>query len=132
MNEASDFYYRYIHGDKDTFHLAWRFLGQEYAIAGERPVDDDLEVYYLCAALGFRGEWIEDPTRLRAWFGATRERLVKELRQEWVGPPALDPPARVPPRYGKERLRRMALFAGLVCLLSIPTAVLLIARQLAK
>jgi hypothetical protein len=114
-----------------TNDRAWRFWEQA-RLAADRPGDDDLEVFYLCAALGFRGEWAEDPTRLRAWFGATRERLVKGLRQDWVGPPALDPPARVPPRYGKARLRRMALFAGIVGLLCIPTAVLLIARQLTR
>ena len=32
MNEHSDFWYRYIHGDKDTFHFAWRKLGVEYAM----------------------------------------------------------------------------------------------------
>jgi hypothetical protein len=32
MNEWSDVYYRYMHGDKETFHLAWRKLGQEYAM----------------------------------------------------------------------------------------------------
>jgi hypothetical protein len=31
-NEHSDFYYRYFYGDKDTFHLAWRRLEQEYAL----------------------------------------------------------------------------------------------------
>jgi len=114
-----------------TNDRAWRFWEQA-RLAADRPGDDDLEVFYLCAALGFRGEWVDDPTRLRAWLGATRERLVKGLRQEWAGPPALDPPARVPPRYGKARLRRMALVAGLVGLLCIPGALLLIARQLGK
>ena len=32
MNEHSDFWYRHIHGDKDTFHLGWRKLGREYAM----------------------------------------------------------------------------------------------------
>jgi FkbM family methyltransferase len=32
INEHSDFYYNHIHGDKDTFHIAWRKLGQEYAM----------------------------------------------------------------------------------------------------
>lgn len=32
MNEHSDFWYRQIYGDKDTFHLAWRKLGLEYAM----------------------------------------------------------------------------------------------------
>lgn len=29
-NEQSDFFYRHVHGDKDTFHLAWRKLGKQY------------------------------------------------------------------------------------------------------
>ena len=32
LNEHSDFYYRHLHGDKDTFHFAWRMLGREYAM----------------------------------------------------------------------------------------------------
>jgi len=114
-----------------TNDRAWRFWRQA-RLAADRPIDDDLEVFYLCAVLGFRGEWADDPGQLRAWLGVTRDRLVKGLRREWVGPPALDPPGRVPPRYGKTRLRRMAVVAGVACLLAVPAAVLLIARQLAK
>jgi type VI secretion system protein ImpK len=114
-----------------TNDRAWRFW-QQARLAADRPGDDDLEVFYLCAALGFRGEWAEEPGKLRAWLGATRDRLVKGLRQEWVGPPALDPPASVPPRYGKERVRRMAVVAGLAVLLCIPAAAVLIARQLTR
>ena len=33
LNEWSDFYYRFVHGDKETFHLAWRKLDQPYAMA---------------------------------------------------------------------------------------------------
>jgi hypothetical protein len=32
FNEYSDFWYRHIHGDKDTFHLAWRRLDAPYAM----------------------------------------------------------------------------------------------------
>lgn len=32
FNEHSDFYYRYVHGDKETFHLAFRKLKQPYCI----------------------------------------------------------------------------------------------------
>jgi len=32
MNQHSEFWYRHIHGDKDTFHMAWRKLGLEYAM----------------------------------------------------------------------------------------------------
>jgi hypothetical protein len=31
-NEYSDFYYKHIHGDKETFHMAWRRLGRPYAM----------------------------------------------------------------------------------------------------
>ena len=37
FNENSDFYYRYIHGDKETFHLAFRKLSQRYALV-PKPV----------------------------------------------------------------------------------------------
>ncbi len=32
FNENSDFYYQYLHGDKETFHLAFRKLRQQYAL----------------------------------------------------------------------------------------------------
>jgi len=32
FNEYSDFYYRHVHGDQETFHLAWRKLGRDYAM----------------------------------------------------------------------------------------------------
>ena len=32
FNEYSDFWYRHIHGDKETFHMAWRRLDAPYAM----------------------------------------------------------------------------------------------------
>ena len=34
MNENSDFFYQYLHGDKETFHLAFRKLKEPYALVG--------------------------------------------------------------------------------------------------
>lgn len=31
-NDHSEFFYRFVHGDKETFHLAWRKLEQPYAM----------------------------------------------------------------------------------------------------
>src|SRR3546814_16518276 len=31
-NDHSEFFYRHIHGDKDTFHLAWRRARTPYAM----------------------------------------------------------------------------------------------------
>ena len=36
MNEYSDFWYRYVHGDKDTFHMAWRRLNVPYSMPEHR------------------------------------------------------------------------------------------------
>lgn len=33
FNDWSDFYYRLVHGDKETFHFAWLLLSQEYSMA---------------------------------------------------------------------------------------------------
>jgi hypothetical protein len=35
FNENSDFYYQYIHGDKETFHLAFRRMRKSYSLVGK-------------------------------------------------------------------------------------------------
>ena len=37
FNAHSEFYFLFVHGDKETFHLAWRKLGQSYHMT-KRPV----------------------------------------------------------------------------------------------
>lgn len=37
LNEWSDVYYQYVHGDKETFHLAWRMLDRPYAMPSCLP-----------------------------------------------------------------------------------------------
>lgn len=36
LNERSDYTYGLVHGDKETFHLAWRKLGTDYAMPPKR------------------------------------------------------------------------------------------------
>jgi hypothetical protein len=36
MNENSDFWYNHIHGDKETFHMAWRKLNRPYSMPDRR------------------------------------------------------------------------------------------------
>ena len=114
-----------------TNDRAWRFWRQARC-AADRPGTDDLEVFFVCAALGFRGEWADDPAAFRGWWAATRDRVVSAVRQPWAGPPAADPPTRVPPRYGLDSVRRMAVFAGLSVAAAVPAAAWLVARQLGR
>jgi Mannosyltransferase putative len=37
LNARSDFYYQYVYGDKETFHLAWRMLDQPYSMPSRLP-----------------------------------------------------------------------------------------------
>lgn len=37
LNEHSDYYYRFFFGDKDTFHLAWRKLRQDFGFVSRPP-----------------------------------------------------------------------------------------------
>lgn len=114
-----------------TNDRAWRFWVQA-DLAAARPELDHLEVFFLCAALGFRGDKIDDPAGYTAWATATRDRLLPDRAADWVGPPALDPPANVPPRHGFARLRRMAIAAGVFGLVAVPTAAWLVTRLLVR
>jgi type VI protein secretion system component VasF len=114
-----------------TNDRAWRFWVQADLAAGRQDTDH-LEVFFLCAALGFRGEKLDDPAAYTAWATATRDRLLPDRAADWVGPPALDPPASVPPRYGFARLRRMAVAAGVFALVAVPVAMWLVARLLVR
>jgi hypothetical protein len=37
LNRSSDFTYRYVWGDKETFPIGWRVVGRPYAMARRRP-----------------------------------------------------------------------------------------------
>jgi hypothetical protein len=39
-NAHSDYFYQFLLGDKDTFHMAWRRVGQTYAMPKHRPQQD--------------------------------------------------------------------------------------------
>ena len=116
-----------FHGTNDR---AWRFWKQ--AEMASRRSADELEVFFVCAALGFRGDKIEDPTAYSAWAASARDRLLADAQTEWIGPPALDPSAHVPPRFGSRRLKRMAAVAALFAVVAIPIAAWLVARQLVR
>lgn len=37
MNDYSDYVYKHVYGDKDTFHLAWRFCGHDVCVPTQVP-----------------------------------------------------------------------------------------------
>jgi hypothetical protein len=107
-----------FHGTNDR---AWRFWQQAELAAGH-PSAERFELFYLCAALGFRGEKRDDPDGFKRWMAAARDRLRPTWTADWTAPPAMDPPARVPLRHGSARLRRMVQVLAVALLVCVPLA----------
>lgn len=93
LNEYSDFYYRYMYGDKDTFHMAWRKLRQPYAMPSRGP--GILPPCVICQH-DFAGrrifqhrcgpKWtLDGENPAIAWFDCQAEclALIEDLRTKW-------------------------------------------------
>ncbi len=86
--------------------------------AEARTESDALEVYFLCAMLGFRGELRMDPDQLRARLAA----LETQISQHQKGEPPL--PTGPPPVIDVDPLRGAARFRA--AMIALSTAVLLL------
>jgi FkbM family methyltransferase len=93
-NDHSEFYYRYIHGDKETFHMAWRKLKADYAMP---PFPIHRLTGTMCQH-DFDGNRIFQHRNLRKWsLGGVNEqiegfqleeecfRFLRLLRNQWDG-----------------------------------------------
>jgi ADP-heptose:LPS heptosyltransferase len=94
FNEHSDFYYRYVHGDKETFHLAFRKLGVPYTLI-KTPIKQlpgimcqhDLEGHRLFQHRnGDKWDLFLYNRRVADfWHEARCRHLVRRLRSQWDG-----------------------------------------------
>ncbi len=115
-----------------TRKRAWNFLEQARA-ALNRSSTDDLEVFYLCVMLGFRGDWRDDLKTLNGWIDAVEGRMAQGRPDDWPGkPPERETPSSAPPRHARQRLQRMLSVAVLVVLLLIPAATFFLVMKLGE
>jgi ADP-heptose:LPS heptosyltransferase len=73
LNENSDLYYQYLHGDKETFHIAFRKLRQSYALVPH-------PIHRLAGTMcqhDFEGRRIFQHRNTDKWDFFLRNRLVK-------------------------------------------------------
>jgi hypothetical protein len=94
MNEHSDFYYEYLYGDKETFHLAFEKVGQPYSMISTPilPLEGTMCQHDFAGARVFQhrnmDKWHLMP-RNRAVPGFWREndcrQFLDELRRSWDG-----------------------------------------------
>jgi ADP-heptose:LPS heptosyltransferase len=95
FNENSDFYYHYVHGDKETFHLAFRKLRQRFALV-PHPIHS-LEAT-ICQH-DFSGRRIFQHRNLDKWDPSLKNKRIEgflferecrkdlaELHRLWNGP----------------------------------------------
>jgi hypothetical protein len=106
-NEHSDFYYRHVHGDKETFHLAFLRTNTPYAMPS-RPVHVSRRgaraVFFQHDFSGRRvfQHRIGDKWRLDGknrhiadfWFEDLCRHFIAELAARWSGRPFGSPPSR--------------------------------------
>lgn len=92
LNEHSEWWYRVVHGDKDTFHLAWRKIDQSYAMP-RKPVgalDGAMLQYDFSGKLLFQhrnfAKWRLEGNRHIPGFQLEEECLgfIEELRARWT------------------------------------------------
>lgn len=102
-----------------TNDRAWKFWEQARQ-AQSRPGSGALECFYLCVALGFRGELAEQPDKVRAWCNQTKLRLGTVVEPDFAhgGESPLANAAQ--PLHGKARFQRMALVSWVSLLVLIP------------
>ncbi len=115
----------------ETNDRAWKFW-EKARRAAARSDTDVLEVYYLCVMVGFRGELLEDPEKLRSWSEVTRGQIEKSQGENWVSPPELDSPSKVPPLHGLDRLQTMVVRGAVLMLILIPLAAFFVVLQFGR
>lgn len=107
---------------------AWKFWEQA-RLAEQLPGDDALEVIFLCVQLGFRGTMLEDPTALKTWLTATRDRLRELPVGESPYELEPDPPFEAAPRHATHAYERMLAVVGIVALMLVPCAAFMLISE---
>jgi len=106
---------------------AWRFWSQA-RLAASRGLADALEVFYLCAMLGFRGEMRDHPEKLKEWFEVAGQQIRQAQTRRWEAPPDILPLPPVPVFRGRRNLRVLLTATSLSVFLLIPVVTLLLLR----
>ncbi len=102
MNEYSDFFYRHIHGDKETFHMAWRKLHQKFTLPSKRPqcipgtlCQHDLNGNRLFQHRGKKWSINDRAPTLGFIYEAKCFELLDDLARRWPEARNIDPSAKI-------------------------------------
>lgn len=98
--------------------------------ARTRPTRDALEAFYLCVMLGFRGNYYQNPEKLRDWRDATEAQITQGDDRSWEPPVEMKIQPHVPLLVGARKKQRMLLAWTVGILILIPIAVFMIFYRL--
>jgi type VI secretion system protein ImpK len=97
--------------------------------AQTRPTRDALEVYYLCAMLGFRGEMYDRHAELAVWRAGVETQITQGEEREYTPPPALTITPNVRALKGAGGMQKWFMIAIMVALSFIPLLICLVGYQ---
>jgi hypothetical protein len=110
-----------LYSTHDRAHLFW----EQARLASRRADPDDMEVFYLCMIIGFRGELRGDLRQLGDWRDVFETEIGLKHAAEWEQMPQRlqEPEADVPALTARERLRWLLLaWALAISILIVGTA----------
>jgi type VI protein secretion system component VasF len=81
------------------------------------PGSDAVETFFLCAVLGFRGTYFDNPAKVREYVEELRALLSRPAT--WQPPRDLGVKTNVAPLVGRERLRRVVAIYGAATLVLV-------------
>ncbi len=110
---------------------AWKFWEQA-DWAGARPTTDALEVFYLCAMLGFRGDKEKQADDLQSWCERVKAQIDQGQGSDFALPVEGQVRTYVPFLRGAKRLQNMLTVAGVALLILIPALVFILVRVIGK
>ena len=110
-----------------TNDRAWKFWEQA-RLAQVIPGGSELEAFYLCVNLGFRGDFRNQPEELRSWINQTKLRLGHVEELDFAFSTEQTRPF-VSVLNGEAKFKRMALTVWAALLLIVPLISFALIRQ---
>ena len=92
------------------------------------PTREALEVFYLCAMLGFQGEMINNRADMQAWRDSVEPQITQAEGREYAPPPGMTITPNVRALKGAAIMQKWFVAATLMGLLLIPLVIVLVTK----
>ncbi|TWT97780.1 hypothetical protein Pla108_19320 [Botrimarina colliarenosi] len=114
-----------LYGANDRASEFWR----QAKLADALPTDETLAAYFLCVALGFRGELRHEPQALLAWVEKTRSRVARGEAAPGASSRSTRRPQRARRLPGSVRAQRFVTVATVATTCLLPLAAFAVVRR---